>query len=59
LKNSIQVGDEEEKEEEETLFEFNNQLLKCHIWLIALYGAENLVLQKVIQLYLKSFEMWC
>jgi hypothetical protein len=33
--------------------------VKCHIWSIALYGAETWTLRKVDQKYLESFEMWC
>jgi len=54
LKRSIQ---EEEEEEEESLFKFKKKLLKCHIWLIGLYGAKNWALRKVVQIYLESFEM--
>jgi hypothetical protein len=35
------------------------KLVKCHIWSIALYGAEIWTLRKVDQKYLESFEMWC
>jgi len=35
------------------------KLVKCYIWSIALYGAENWTLRKVGQKYLESFEMWC
>ena len=35
------------------------KLVKCYIWSIALFGAENWTLQKVDQKYLESFEMWC
>jgi hypothetical protein len=34
------------------------KLVKCHIWSIALYGAETWKLWKVDQKYLGSFEMW-
>jgi hypothetical protein len=34
------------------------KLVKCHIWSIALYGAETWTLQ-VDQKYQESFEMWC
>jgi hypothetical protein len=33
--------------------------VKCYIWSIALYGAENWTLRKLDQKYLESFEMWC
>jgi hypothetical protein len=51
LKSGIQ------HQEEENLFEFKNKILKCHIWLIALYGAKNCALLKVVQIYLGRFEM--
>ena len=35
------------------------KILKCYIWSIALYGAENWTLWKVDQKYLESFGMWC
>jgi hypothetical protein len=35
------------------------KLMKCYIWSIALYGAENWTLRKLDQKYLESFEMWC
>jgi hypothetical protein len=35
------------------------KLVKCYIWSIALYGAENWTLRKTDQKYLESFEMWC
>jgi hypothetical protein len=36
-----------------------NKLVKCYIWIIALYGAEMWTFRKVDQKYLESFEMWC
>jgi len=33
--------------------------VKCYIWNIALYGAENWTLRAVDQKHLESFEMWC
>jgi hypothetical protein len=33
------------------------KLVKCYMWSIALYGAENLMLWKVDQKYVESFEM--
>jgi hypothetical protein len=36
-----------------------NKLVKCYIWSIPLYGAELWTLQKIYQMYLESFEMWC
>ena len=33
--------------------------MKCYIWSIALYGAENWMLRTVDQKHLESFEMWC
>jgi hypothetical protein len=35
------------------------KLVKCYIWSIPLYGAENWMLRKVDQKYLGSFEMLC
>jgi hypothetical protein len=35
-----------------------NKLVKCYIWSIALYSAENRILRKVDQNYLESCEMW-
>ena len=35
------------------------KILKWYIWSIALFGAENLTLQKVDRKYLASFEMKC
>jgi len=35
------------------------KLVKCYIWNIYLYGAENWTLFKVDQIYVESFEMWC
>jgi hypothetical protein len=34
------------------------KLVKCYIWNIALYDAENGTLRKVDQKYLESFELW-
>jgi hypothetical protein len=33
-----------------------NELVKCYIWSIAVYGAQNWTLRKVDQKYLKNFE---
>jgi hypothetical protein len=38
---------------------FRKKLVKCYIWIIALYGAETWTFRKVEQKYLESFEMWC
>jgi hypothetical protein len=35
-----------------------NELVKCYIWSIDLYGVETWTLWKVNQNYLKSFEVW-
>ena len=35
------------------------KLVKCYIWSIALYGAENWTFQAVDQKHLESFEIWC
>jgi len=39
--------------------ELRKKLVKCHIWSIALYGAETWKLRAVEQKHLESFEMWC
>jgi len=39
--------------------ELRKKLVKCHVWSIALYGAETLTLRAVNQKHLESFEMWC
>jgi hypothetical protein len=39
--------------------ELRKKLLKCYIWIIALYGAENWTLWAVDQKQMKSFEIWC
>jgi hypothetical protein len=43
------------------ILDFNprKKLVKCCIWSVAVYGAENWTLRKVYQKYLYSFEMWC
>jgi hypothetical protein len=33
--------------------------VKCCVWRIALYCAENWTLQKIDQKYLGSFKIWC
>jgi len=35
------------------------RLVKCYIWSIAVYGAENWTLQRIGRKYLESSEMWC
>ena len=35
------------------------KLFECHVWIIALYGAETLTLRKVNRKYLGSCEMYC
>ena len=35
------------------------KLVKCHIWSMALYGAETWTLRAADQKYLENFEMWC
>jgi hypothetical protein len=35
------------------------KLVKCYIWSIALYGAENGTVLGVDQEQPESFEMWC
>jgi hypothetical protein len=39
--------------------ELRKKLLKCDVWSIALYGAENWTLWAVDQKNLENFEMWC
>jgi hypothetical protein len=39
--------------------ELRKKLVKCYIWSIALYGAENWTLWAVDQKHLESFGMWC
>ena len=39
--------------------ELRKKLVKCYIWSIALYGAENWTLRAADQKHLESFEMWC
>jgi hypothetical protein len=35
------------------------RLVRCYVWSIALYGAENWTLRATDQKHLKSLEMWC
>jgi hypothetical protein len=39
--------------------ELRKKLVKCYIWSIDFYGAENRTLRAVDQKHLESFEMWC
>ena len=39
--------------------ELRKKLVKCYIWIIALYGAEIWTPRAVGQKRLESFEMWC
>jgi hypothetical protein len=39
--------------------ELRKKLVKCYVWSIALYGAENWRLREVDQKHLESFQMWC
>jgi hypothetical protein len=39
--------------------ELRKMLVKCYIWSIALYGAENWTIRSVDQKHLESFETWC
>ena len=39
--------------------ELRKKLLKCYVWIIALYGFETWTLRAVDQKHLGSFEMWC
>ena len=36
-----------------------NLAVKCYIWSIPLYGAENWTFREVYQKHLESFEVWC
>ena len=36
-----------------------NKLVKCYIWSINLYGAENSTIHAVDQKHLENFEIWC
>ena len=38
---------------------FMKKLVKCIVWSMALYGAENWTLRATDQKRLESFEMWC
>jgi len=38
--------------------ELRKKLVKCYIWSIALYGAENWTPRAVDQKHLESFEVW-
>jgi hypothetical protein len=40
-------------------FNLRKELVKCHIWNIAFYGAETWTLRKVDQKDMGGFEMWC
>jgi hypothetical protein len=37
--------------------ELKKKLVKCYVWSVALYGAENWTLRAVDQKHLESFEM--
>lgn len=56
---NLEIKDLEEQHSttKRRIFEFKKKLLKCHIWCIALYGAKNWALRKVVQMYLERFEM--
>jgi hypothetical protein len=57
--------EKEEEEEEETLFtckigvKFKKNIVKCCVWILAVYGAETRTLLEVDQKYMESFEVWC
>jgi len=36
-----------------------HEIVMCHIWIIAFYGAENFTIRKVGEKYMGRFEMWC
>jgi len=35
------------------------KLMKCYVWCIGLYGAENWTLRATDQQHLDNYEMWC
>ena len=39
--------------------ELRKKLVKCYVWIIALYGAKTWTLRAVDQKHMKSFEVWC
>jgi hypothetical protein len=39
-------------------FNLRKKLVKCYIWITALYGGGTRTLRKVDQKYSRSFEMW-
>jgi hypothetical protein len=39
--------------------ELRKKLVKCFVWIIALYGAETWTLRAVDQEHLEGFEIWC
>jgi hypothetical protein len=52
-------------EKQQTLFtsklkvNLKKKLVKCHVWSIILYCAENWTLRNLNQKYTKNYEMWC
>ena len=40
-------------------FKFEEELVKCYVRSMALYGAETWTLRTTDQKQLESFEMWC
>ena len=40
-------------------FKLRKKLVKCYIWSIALFGAENWTFRAVDQKHLERFELWC
>ena len=34
-------------------------MVRCYVWIIALYGSETWILRKLEQKCLESFDMWC
>jgi hypothetical protein len=39
--------------------ELRKKLVKCYIWILALYGAQALTLRALDQKHMECFEMWC
>jgi hypothetical protein len=58
-KSSIQQEEESFHQQIEVKFKEETTILKCYIWIIALYGAETWTLRKVDYKYLERSEMWC
>ena len=53
------IQQEEDSLYQQTGLKFEEKLVKCYIWSMALYGAETWMLRAADQKYLESSEMWC